>query len=157
MATGAAILDFVLGSDEMLHWLVDKSLALPKAVAALAIAVAALGVWQLPQAKVDALPEFAPVTVQIQTEALGLSAQEVEQMITVPLEQDLLNGVAWVEHIHSESVPGLSKIDMTFERGTDPLKARQVVQERMTQAHALPNVSAPPQMIQPVSRPAVSP
>lgn len=151
MATGAAILDFVLGSDEMLHWLVDKSLALPKAVAALAIAVLALGVWQLPQAKVDALPEFAPVTVQIQTEALGLSAQEVEQMITVPLEQDLLNGVAWVEHIHSESVPGLSKIDMTFERGTDPLKARQVVQERMTQAHALPNVSAPPQMIQPVS------
>lgn len=80
MATGAAILDFVLGSDEMLHWLVDKSLALPKAVAALAIAVLALGVWQLPQAKVDALPEFAPVTVQIQTEALGLSAQEVEQM-----------------------------------------------------------------------------
>ncbi len=68
----------------MLHWLVDKSLTLPKAVAALAIAVMALGVWQLPQAKVDALPEFAPVTVQIQTEALGLSAQEVEQMITVP-------------------------------------------------------------------------
>ena len=135
----------------MMRWLVDRSLTLNKAVAVAAVAVAAVGVWQLPQAKVDALPEFAPVTVQIQTEALGLSAQEVEQMITVPLEQDLLNGVAWVEHIHSESVPGLSKIDMVFEPGTDALKARQVVQERMTQAHALPNVSAPPQMIQPVS------
>lgn len=135
----------------MLRWLVDKSLAIPKAVLAAAIALVVVCAWQLPQMKVDALPEYAPVIVQIQTEALGLSAQEVEQMITVPLEQDLLNGVAWVEHISSESVPGLSKIDLVFEPGTDPLEARQVVQERMTQAHALPNVSAPPQMIQPTS------
>ena len=135
----------------MLHWLVDKSLTLPKAVLAAAIALVVVCAWQLPHVKVDALPEYAPVTVQIQTEALGLSAQEVEQMITVPLEQDLLNGVAWVKHISSESVPGLSKIDMVFEPGTDPMEARQVVQERMTQAHALPNVSAPPQMIQPTS------
>ena len=87
----------------------------------------------------------------MQTEALGLSAEEVEDLITAPLEQDLLNGVAWLAHIHSESVPGLSNIDLTFEPGTDPLKARQVVQERMTQAFALPNVSLPPLMMQPVS------
>jgi Cu/Ag efflux pump CusA len=135
----------------MIQWLVRSSLTNHKVVLAIAAAMIGIGVWQLPQAKADALPEFAPVTVQVQTEALGLSAQEVEQLITVPLEQDLLNGVAWLEHIHSESVPGLSMIDMTFEPGTDPLKARQVVQERMTQAFALPNVSAPPQMIQPVS------
>ena len=135
----------------MINWLVGWSLTRHKVVLAVAAAIVGIGVWQLPRASVDALPEFAPVTVQVQTEALGLSAQEVEQLITVPLEQDLLNGVAWLEHIHSESVPGLSKIDMTFEPGTDPLKARQVVQERMTQAFALPNVSAPPQMIQPVS------
>ena len=82
---------------------------------------------------------------------LGLAAEEVEDLITAPLEQDLLNGVAWLAHIHSESVPGLSNIDLTFEPGTDPLKARQVVQERMTQAFALPNVSLPPLMMQPVS------
>ena len=116
MATGAAILDFVLGSDEMLHWLVDKSLALPKAVAALAIAVAALGVWQLRQAKVDVLPEFAPRRPwRSRPRRSGSPPQEVEQLITVPLEQDLLNGVAWLDDIRSESVPGLSSIELIFE------------------------------------------
>ncbi len=82
------------------------------------------------------LPEFAPPTVEVQTEALGLSAEEVEQLITVPLEQDLLNGVAFLDVIRSESVPGLSKIEIIFEPGTDLLRARQVVNERLTQAHA---------------------
>lgn len=50
-----------------------------------------------------------------------------------------MNGVAWLDQIRSESAPGLSSIDLIFKPGTDPLKARQVVQERMTQAHALPN------------------
>jgi CzcA family heavy metal efflux pump len=89
--------------------------------------------------------------VEIQTEALGLSTAEVEQLITVPLEQDLLNGVAWLETIRSESIPGLSRIELIFEPGTDLLQARQVVQERLTQAHALPQVSKPPQMLQPLS------
>jgi hypothetical protein len=61
------------------------------------------------------LPEFEPPDIQIQAEALGLSAQEVEQLITVPLEQDLLNGIPWVEHIRSRSMPGLSAIDLQFE------------------------------------------
>src|SRR6185436_10654529 len=89
--------------------------------------------------------------VEIQTEALGLSATEVEQLITVPLEQDLLNGVAFLNDIRSESVPGLSRIHMVFEPGTDIFRARQVVAERMTQAVALPHVSKPPQMLQPLS------
>ncbi len=45
----------------------------------------------------DTLPEFQPVVVEVQTEALGLSAEEVEQLVTVPLEQDLLNGVAFLD------------------------------------------------------------
>jgi Cu/Ag efflux pump CusA len=96
----------------------------------------AVGVWQLRDATVDVLPEFTPPTVEVQTEALGLSAEEVEQLITVPLEQDLLNGVAWLDVIRSESVPGLSSIEMIFEPGTDLLRARQVVQERMTHSIA---------------------
>jgi CzcA family heavy metal efflux pump len=75
----------------------------------------------------------------------------VEQLITVPMEQDLLNGVAFLEDIRSESVPGLSRILMIFEPGTNIFSARQAVAERLTQAHALPNVSKPPQMLQPVS------
>ena len=100
---------------------------------------------------VDTMPEFAPAQVEIQTEALGLSAVEVEQLITSPMEADLLNGVAWLDEIRSKSVPGLSSIELVFEPGTDLLRARQLVAERMTQAVALPNVSAPPLIMQPMS------
>jgi Cu/Ag efflux pump CusA len=99
----------------------------------------------------DVLPEFNPPFVEVQTEALGLSAQEVEQLITVPLEQDLLNGVAWIDTLESESMPGLSSIGMTFLPGTDLYRARQMVGERLTQAFALPHVSKPPTMMQPMS------
>jgi Cu/Ag efflux pump CusA len=110
-----------------------------------------VGATQLQNARIDVLPEFAPTTVEVQTEALGLSAEEVEELVTVPLEADLLHGVAFLEKIESKSLPGLSSIVMTFEPGTDVLKARQVVAERMTQAHALPNVAKAPVMLQPLS------
>jgi Cu/Ag efflux pump CusA len=101
---------------------------------------------------VDTLPEFGATSVEIQTEALGLSASEVEQLVTLPLEQDLLNGVSWLQVIRSKSVPGLSSIELLFEPGTDPFRARLAVQERMSQAKvALPGVSSPPQILQPKS------
>jgi CzcA family heavy metal efflux pump len=122
------------------------------AVAALAAGIIFAGFTQLRNAPVDMHPEFSPTIVEVQTEALGLSATEVEQLITVPLEADLLNGVAWLDDIRSESIPGLSSIVMTFEPGTALYRARQVVQERIAQAAvALPAVSKPPQMLQPVS------
>jgi Cu/Ag efflux pump CusA len=117
----------------------------------LAAALLILGALQIPKVPVDALPEFTPPYVEVQTEALGLSAEEVEQLITVPLEADLLHGVAWLEEIRSESIAGLSSIILTFEPGTDVIRARQMVAERLTQAHALPNVSKPPIMLQPLS------
>jgi Cu/Ag efflux pump CusA len=110
-----------------------------------------VGATQVQSARVDVLPEFAPTTVEVQTEALGLSAEEVEELVTVPLEADLLHGVAFLDKIESRSIAGLSSIVMTFEPGTDVLKARQVVAERMTQAHALPNVAKAPVMLQPLS------
>ena len=76
-------------------------------VVAAAAAAIVFGIALLPGASVDALPEFSPPYVEVQTEALGLSAEEVEQLITVPLEADLLPGVAWLESIESESVQGL--------------------------------------------------
>ncbi|MBE0561494.1 MAG: efflux RND transporter permease subunit [Ochrobactrum anthropi] len=100
---------------------------------------------------IDLLPEFTPPIVEVQTEALGLSAEEVESLITVPMEADLLNGISWIKSITSKSLPGLSSIMMVFEDDTDIWKARQLVQERLTQAHALPNVSRPPVMLQPLS------
>ena len=120
-------------------------------IAAAAIGVLTLGVLQLRNSPVDVLPEFTPPYAEIQTEALGLSAEEVEQLITVPLEADLLNGVEGVEVIRSDSVPGLSSIVMVFANGTDIYEARLLIQERLTQAHALPNVSRPPTLLPPLS------
>src|SRR6478672_5122770 len=134
-----------------MSWIFASGLKMGRLVVAAAVALLVLGIVQLPAANVDVYPEFTPPSVQIQTEALGLSAQEVEQLITVPLEQDLLNGVPFLTDLHSQSMPGASMIDLTFEPGTDLYTARQMVQERMTQAHALPNVGSPPLMIQPLA------
>jgi CzcA family heavy metal efflux pump len=135
----------------MMRWIVGASLRFRLLVVAVAVALMAIGVTQLHDMRVDVLPEFGPTTVEVQTEALGLSAAEIEQLVTVPMEQDLLNGVAFLKDIRSESVSGLSRILLVFEPGTDVFQARQVVAERLTQAHALPNVSKPPQMLQPRS------
>jgi Cu/Ag efflux pump CusA len=135
----------------MMRAIIDSSIKFRLLVVALAAGAIAVGLTQLPKTSVEVLPDFTPTTVEVQTEALGLSAEEVEELITVPLEQDLLNGVAFLDDIRSESVPGLSRILMIFEEGTELYTARQVVAERLTQAHALPNVSKPPQMLQPLS------
>jgi CzcA family heavy metal efflux pump len=135
----------------MIRWIVGSSLKSRGVVLVLAAAALLFGATQLRKMPVDALPEFAPPTVEVQTEALGLSAAEVEELITVPLEQDLLNGVAWLDTIRSESVPGLSRVELIFEPGTDLLRARQVVTERLTQSAGLPQVAKPPAMMQPLS------
>ena len=135
----------------MMRWLIGSSIRFRLLVVGVAAAVIAGAVVQLHDEPVDALPEFSPPYVEVQTEALGLSAEEVEQLVTVPLEADLLNGTKGVTVLRSESVPGLSSIVLLFEPGTKISEARQLVQEQLTQAHANPNVSAPPQMLQPVS------
>ena len=136
----------------MMRWIVGSSLKLRFLVVLVAVALMLLGLMQLRGMPVETLPEFNPPMVEIQTEALGLSAAEVEQLVTVPLEQDLLNGVAWLDRIRSESVPGLSRIELIFQPGTDVLKARQLVQERLIQAPGgIPNVSKAPVVLQPLS------
>jgi Cu/Ag efflux pump CusA len=131
--------------------IVSLSLRFRLLVLALAGATIVVGIVELRGMPVNPLPEFAPPIVEVQTEALGLSAAEVEQLITVPMEQDMLVGIPYLDDIRSESVPGLSRIRLIFEPGTNLFRARQVVAERMTQAHALPHVSKPPQILQPLS------
>lgn len=135
----------------MIRSIVSGSIRFRLLILTLAAAILVLGFVQLPKASVDALPEFTPPFVEVQTEALGLSAEEVEQLVTVPLEADLLNGVQDVDVIRSESMPGLSRIVMVFRAETSLYEARARVQEKMTQAHALPQVSKPPTMLQPLS------
>ncbi len=134
----------------MISWLIGVSLRYKLVVLALAAGVMVFGVQQARQMPVDATPEFAPPVIEVQTEALGLSAPEVEELVTLNLEE-LLNGTPWLKSIHSTSVPGLSSILLTFEPGTDVLRARQLVSERLTLAVAIPNVAQPPVILQPQS------
>jgi Cu/Ag efflux pump CusA len=135
----------------MTGWMVASSVRLARLIVAVAIGVLVFGGAQLRSAPVDVYPEFEPPMVQIQAEALGLSAAEVEQLVTVPLEQDLLAGVPWLDRIHSESITGLSEVNLYFAPGTNVLDARQMVQERLAQVAYLPNVGSRPVMIQPLS------
>ena len=135
----------------MIEFIVRSALRSRFLVIAIAAAIMVFGVSRLHDLPVDLYPEFSPPYVQVQTEALGLSAEEVEGLITIPLEADLLNGVSWVQTISSQSLPGLSTVTLVFEPGTDLMDARQLVAERLTQVGGLPQVSKPPVMLQPLS------
>ena len=109
------------------------------------------GLATLPSTRVDAFPEFAPPRVVIQTACLGLSTSDVESLVTVPLEQ-AFNGIDGLDDMRSRSVPQLSAIELIFDQDVDLLRARQLVQERMTAVSVtLPTWAAPPVMLAPVS------
>ena len=99
----------------------------------------------------DVFPEFAPPKVEVQTSLLGLTAAEVEELVSVPMEEASTASTD-LDHMRSKSVPQLSSIVMDFENGTDLLTARQLVSERMaTVIPTLPTWAAPPLMLQPLS------
>jgi CzcA family heavy metal efflux pump len=134
-----------------MRWIVGSSLKFRFLVVAIAAALMAFGSQQLRQMPVDAFPEFAPPRVEIQTICLGLSAAEVESLVSIPLEQSL-NGVDGLDVIRSKSVPQLSSIELLFKDGTDILHARQLVQERVEAVTpSLPTWAAPPFMMPPTS------
>jgi CzcA family heavy metal efflux pump len=109
------------------------------------------GLRTIQNAPLDVFPEFAPPKVEIQTEAPGLSTEEVESLISVPLE-NALNGTPGLKTIRSKSVLGLSSVVLLFKEGTDIHKARQYVQERVAaEAVRLPTVARPPVILQPLS------
>ncbi len=135
----------------MIKWLVSTSLHFRVMVVAVAVLLMVAGFQTARVTPLDVFPEFAPPLVEIQTEAPGLSTEEVESLITVPLES-ALNGTAWLETIRSKSVLGLSSVVLIFEEGTDLMRARQLVQERLAvEAAHLPAVSKPPVMLSPLS------
>src|SRR5919198_817058 len=113
-----------------MRWIVGSSLKFRLLAAGLAmLAFGAAGLRDMP---VDAFPEFAPPRVEVQTLALGLTAKEVEELINTPLEQTL-TGIPGLEVIRSKAVPQLSSIELLFRPGTDFLRVRQLVQERVAE------------------------
>jgi CzcA family heavy metal efflux pump len=135
----------------MFSWIIGSSLRFRFLVLAIAATLLIFGTQQLRKMPVDVFPEFAPPKVEIQTEGPGMTATEVEELITIPME-DQLRGVPGVEYVRSSSVTGLSQVVLLFRMGTDLMDARQRVQERLKLAIAeLPKSSGMPVMLQPLS------
>src|SRR2546430_6283631 len=134
----------------MMRWIVGSSLQYRFLVVGIAAAMLVFGITRLRDMPVDVCPEFAPPTAEIQTEALGLSAAEVETLVTLNTEE-LLAGVPWLKNMRSRSVPGMSSVQLIFQPGTNLMQARQLVQERLILSYLLPNVSQRPVMLNPVS------
>lgn len=135
----------------MLRTLVTSSLRQPFLILALAAALLVFGYRNLRNAPLDVFPEFAPPLVEIQTEAPGLSTEEVESLVTVPLE-NALNGTPDLKTIRSKSVLGLSSIRLIFRDGAELTECRQLVSERLAiEASRLPAVAKPPVILSPLS------
>jgi CzcA family heavy metal efflux pump len=135
----------------MLNWTVSNALRQRVLVLAIAFVLVLLGVRATEGVPLDVFPEFAPPMVEIQTEAPGLSTEEVENLVTVPLE-NRVNGVPGLETLRSKSVLGLSSVVLIFKEGTDLARARQLVQERV--ANAAPDL--PSNVDTPIMLPALS-
>jgi CzcA family heavy metal efflux pump len=135
----------------MLRLIIATSLRFRFIIIAAAAVLMVFGLGQVRNMPVDVFPEFAPPKVEVQTITLGLSAAEVESLVTVPLEQALA-GVEGLDILRSKSVAQLSQIEMIFDPGTDLLRARQLVQERINGiTGTLPTWASPPFIMQPLS------
>jgi CzcA family heavy metal efflux pump len=135
----------------MIRWIIASSLRFRFLVMAIAAAMVFFGMRQLREMSVDVFPEFAPPLVEIQTEGPGMTAAEVEELITTPMEEQL-RGTPELQFMRSKSVVALAAIRMIFKPGTDILRARQLVQERLELAIAtLPKSAGMPVILQPLS------
>ena len=128
----------------MLNAIVRFSLRFRGVILSLSLALLGYGLYTLTQAKYVVFPEFAPPRVSIQTEAPGLSPEQVELLVTQPIE-NAINGVSGIESLRSSSIQGLSLINVVFQTGNDIYLERQLVAERLsTLAGQLPSsVKAP--------------
>ena len=115
----------------MFKWLLDNSLGNRLLVIITSVVLMAYGAFTLTRTPVDVFPDLNKPTVTIITEAGGMAAEEVEQLITFPLETTM-NGLPGVETIRSTSSAGLSFIYVTFDWSTDIFRARQLVSERLS-------------------------
>lgn len=121
--------------------LVEASVNAPLVVAVIAIAVVIGGIFSLQRLPVDAYPDVSPPAVEITAQWEGHAAEEVERLITVPIETEL-NGLPDLVVMRSVSLYGLSSIRVTFEEGTDLWFAREQVFERLGDASLPDGVSA---------------
>lgn len=128
----------------MLQAIVDFSLRYRRVVLTLAAVLLVYGIWVSAHAPLDVFPDFVPPQVTVQTEAPGLAPEQVETLVTRPIES-AINGLGNQESLRSETIQGLSVITLVFKEGTDIQVARQMLAEKLAEiGGALPiGVGAP--------------
>ena len=135
----------------MLHWLITTAMQLRVVLVALCVLLLVVGYGSLGQAPLDVFPEFAPPIIEIQTEAPGLSSEQVESLVTIPLE-NALAGIPNVKTVRSKSVLGLSQVVLVLDHGANHESVRLLVQERVAkETRQLPKVAMPPVILQSLS------
>src|SRR5689334_13021186 len=130
----------------MLKAIVHFSLKFRGVVLVLACVLIGYGLFTTQNAKLDVFPNFVQPQVVIQTECPGLAAEQVELLVTTPIE-NVVNGLGDMESLRSESIQGLSIITAVFKEGTDVFRARQMLAEKLAEtATELPNTVKAPRM-----------
>jgi cobalt-zinc-cadmium resistance protein CzcA len=130
----------------MLPHLVSESIRLSKINAGLLAALIAAGALAAFHLPVDAIPDVSTIQVSVLTEAPGLSPEEVEQIVSFPVEA-AINGTPKLSELRSISRSGLSSVTIVFKDGTDPWFARQMVLERLREVEdVLPRSVRKPQL-----------
>jgi CzcA family heavy metal efflux pump len=115
--------------NNIVRWVIDR-----RWLVVLVTVITALWTFYIiPQMPLDVLPPFAPPQVEIQTEAPGLAPEEVESLVTLPIES-AINGTPGVTAVRSSSAAGISAVRVIFNWGTEIYQARQLVTERLQQA-----------------------
>src|SRR6516162_6841612 len=115
-------------------------------VTALTVVALVLGSWSALNSPLDVFPEFVPTQVTVQTEAPGFAPQQVEELVTKPIE-NAVNGAAGLATLRSESIPGLSVVNITFNEDVDVHVARQGISERLSElGSTLPAGVGPPKL-----------
>ena len=126
----------------MFQWILQKSLSLRLPVLVLSALLMAYGSFEASRLPVDVFPDLNKPTVTLMTEAGGMAPEEVEQLVSFPLES-ALNGLPGVAGVRSVSAPGLSIVYLSFDWGTELYRARQMVSERLTGLQG----SLPPEVV----------
>src|SRR6476619_2247301 len=116
----------------MLQAIVHWELRFRGVVVSLACLLLVYGLWVAAHAKLDVFPDFVPPQVTVQTEAPGLAPEQVETLVTRPIE-NAINGLGSQESMRSETIQGLSIITVVFKEGTDIQVARQMLGEKLSE------------------------
>ena len=128
--------------ERLLNATLRFSIARRWVIVAAAVVISLWGVLAVAQMPLDVFPPFAPPQVDVQTSADGLSPEEVEMRVTLPIES-AVNGIAGVETVRSSSKAGLSMVQVVFNQSADIYRARQSVAERVQQVFSLYNTGSP--------------